>query len=74
MSQYGHPQGGYPPPQGYGAPPPQGYGAPPPQGYAQGYPPQQPGYGPGYPPQHEMQYTPGPAPKEEKSHGCLYSW
>ncbi|KAK4182464.1 hypothetical protein QBC35DRAFT_169277 [Podospora australis] len=69
MSQYPPQQGGYypqPPPQGY---PPQGY--PPPDG---GYPPQ--GYPPqGYPPpQQQMQYQQAPPPKEEKSHGCLYSW
>ncbi|KAL3425347.1 hypothetical protein PVAG01_02138 [Phlyctema vagabunda] len=55
----GYPQQQYPPQQGYGPPP----GQYPPQGY----PPQQMQYqGPpqgGYPPQ-----------KEEKSHGCFYTW
>ncbi|KAK4198994.1 hypothetical protein QBC40DRAFT_255545 [Triangularia verruculosa] len=69
MSGYPPQQGGYypqAPPQGY---PPQGY--PPPDG---GYPPQ--GYPPqGYPPpQQQMQYQQAPPPKEEKSHGCLYTW
>ena len=63
-----HHHSGYPPQQGY-APqyPPQGY-APHPQ-----YPPQE-GYGQYPPPQQQMHYQQGPPPKEEKSHGCLYSW
>ncbi|KAF1838213.1 Annexin [Decorospora gaudefroyi] len=50
--QYGAPQGGYPPQQGYGQQPPQGqYGAPPPNQYGgppqgqYGAPPPQQGYG-----------------------------
>ncbi len=64
---------GYAPQPGYPHQYPPQY---PPQ-YPQGQYPPQPPYGQPpngqYPPQ-EMQYQPAPPPKEEKSHGCLYSW
>ena len=58
-----YPQGG--PPQGYQPQYPQG-----------GYQPQPGGYQPqpgGYQPQ-QMQFQGQAPPKEEKSHGCLYTW